>query len=80
MFTLSSPALSHCIFNPFVTDYFNPLPFPYCIFNPLPTRSTLVASGKEVYKLEPRPYDQQETMFVNGRQFELALQISVRHV
>jgi hypothetical protein len=26
--------------------------------------------------LEPRPYDQQESMFVNGRQFELALQIS----
>ena len=50
------------------------------IFNPIPTRNTLVASHKEVYKLEPRPYDQQESMFVNGRQFELALQISVSYI
>ena len=49
-------------------------------FNSLLTRITLVASCKEVYKLEPKPYDQQESMFVNGRQFELALQISVRCV
>ena len=47
------------------------------LINPVLTRNTLVASQKEVYKLEPRPYDQQESMFVNGRQFELALQISV---
>jgi hypothetical protein len=39
-------------------------------------RNTLVATGNEVYKLQPRPYDQQESLFVNGRQFELALQIS----
>ena len=48
------------------------------IFNSSLTRNTLVASRNEVFKLEPKPYEAQASMFVSGHQFELALQISVR--
>ncbi len=36
-----------------------------------------MASQTDVYKLEPRPYDQQVAQFVQGKHFELALQIAV---
>ena len=44
--------------------------------SPIP-RTTLVASQTQVYKLEPRTYDQQVYQCVQGKQFELALQVAV---
>ena len=40
-------------------------------------RNTLIASQTQVYKLEPKEYDQQVSQLVQGKQFELALQIAV---
>ena len=41
------------------------------------SRNTLVASHSQVYKLEPKPFEQQVTQLVQHRQFKLALQIAV---
>lgn len=40
-------------------------------------RSILVASQTRVYKLEPRSYELQTHQYVQGKQFELALQVAV---
>ena len=41
------------------------------------SRNTLIASHSQVYKLEPKPFEQQVTQLVQHRQFDLALQIAV---
>ena len=37
----------------------------------------MIASQSQVYKLEPKPFEQQVTQLVQHRQFDLALQIAV---
>ena len=41
------------------------------------SRNTLIASQSQVYKLEPKPFEQQVSQLVQHRQFDLALQIAV---